>query len=148
MAFKGPFHLSPCGWWACQTNRVRDWMYTRDRNKDNSSSTEFMLSRFRINVQVYTMHTKRTFISCVHMLNPPTLNIPSIREFVCGVGGEGKRQADRKKGYVCPMSTDLKYSLCFVYIDRPSQTNVSWPPLLNSAKFHQWRNVHRWLLGL
>lgn len=50
-------------------------------------------------------------------------------------GGSGwglKRQADgAKKGYVCAMSTDLKYSFYFVYIDRTSQTNVSWPPFLN-----------------
>lgn len=70
--------------------------------------------------------------------NSPWCVHGSISAFVSGVGAAVggsvglRRQADgEKKGYVCAVSTDLKYSFYFVYIDRPSQTNVSWPPFLN-----------------
>lgn len=104
---RGPFHPATCGWWACQTNRVWDWMYTKDRNKENSSRNEFMLLRFRMGIQKW---------------NSPWC-VPMCISALLFLGLRLRRRADKggKKGYVCPMSTDLKYSLCFVYIDRPSE---------------------------
>lgn len=67
---------------------------------------------------------------CLHMLNLPPTDVPSIVcVSVCACRDE--ETSRQEKGHVCPMSTGLKYSLCLVSIDRPSQTNVSWPSLLN-----------------
>lgn len=100
-------------------------VYERQGKKETSSSNEFMLSGFRICMKFYGS-PREHFCICFWGGVGGAVGGP--------VGGAGglRRQADgAKKGYVCAMSTDLKYSSYFVYIDRPSQTNVSWPPFLN-----------------
>lgn len=79
-----------------------------------------MLSGFRIGMKFALMCAREHFRICFWGEVGGAVGGP--------VGGAGglRRQADgAKKGYVCAMSTDLKYSFYFVYIDRPSQTNVS-----------------------
>lgn len=110
-------------------------VYERHGKKENSSSNEFMLSGFRFSMKFALMCAWEHFRIC----------------FWGGVGvrSGGVEETSRrgKKGYVCAMSTDLKYSFYFVYIDRPSQTNVNWPPFFK-LPLYPGGNMHRWFSGL